>query len=277
MGRCSGDQYSPGPRSVNQGGRTFADGVLELGRWVRMTKILIVDDETSLVEALRFQFRREGYEVVSAHDGRRAVEIAQHERPDLIVLDVMLPELDGFEACRLIRSRSSVPIIMLTAREEEIDRIVGLEIGADDYLTKPFSPRELLARVKAMLRRRRLLREELTAGEPVVIELDTLSIDPAGRRVTRGEETPHLTPREFDLLAFLAAHPNQVFSREALLQRVWGYDYIGDSRTIDVHVRSLREKLAPTADDPWQIETVRGVGYRFAAPTGRAAGRPRPV
>lgn len=231
-----------------------------------MTKILVVDDESSVVEALRYQFRREGYEVITAGSGQLAIDLAKQEKPDLIVLDVMLPEMDGFEACRLIRSQSSVPIIMLTAREDEIDRVVGLEIGADDYLTKPFSPRELLARVKAMLRRRRLLEEELTTDAPTVVDLETMAIDPAGRRVTRGAEAVHLTPREFDLLAFLALHRNQVFSRDALLQRVWGYDYLGDSRTVDVHIRSLREKLAPQPDDPWQIETVRGVGYRFTGP-----------
>lgn len=228
-----------------------------------MAKILIVDDEANLRHTVGYNLLREGHEVLEAADGEGALSIARKESPDLVILDVMLPGVDGFEVCRQLRSHSGVPILMLSAREAEIDRVVGLEIGADDYLVKPFSMRELLARVKAMLRRKEMDR---TVAEPEAedsIDIDDLTIRLARRRVlVEGTEVP-LKPREFDLLAFLARHRGQVFSRDQLLARIWGYDYAGDTRTIDVHVRTLRDKLRDRADAPRWIETVWGVGYRF--------------
>lgn len=224
-------------------------------------KILIVDDERPIADILAYNLERAGYQVVVAHDGRQALQLVARERPDLIVLDIMLPELDGLAVCREIRQTSQVPILMLTAREEEVDRVVGLELGADDYVTKPFSPRELLARVRAILRRAGAqppsddvrAREPLRAG-PLTIDLDAYTVVKDGREIL-------LTPREFELLRFLAAHPGQVFSREALCREVWGYDYFGDARTVDVTVRRLREKVEADPSHPQLIKTRRGVGY----------------
>jgi DNA-binding response OmpR family regulator len=230
-------------------------------------KVLVVEDEPTLVDTLEYNLSRQDYEVVTAMDGRMALEVARQERPDLIVLDLMLPGIDGVEICRILRQEMNVPILMLTARDEEIDKIVGLEVGADDYMTKPFSMRELLARVKALLRRERLIREELSSEDEVpvqrVLVFGDLSIDMSRREVQREGTNLHLKPREYELLVFLARHRGMVLSRDLILERVWGWDYDGGSRTVDVHVHWLREKIEPDPKDPTRIVTVRGVGYRF--------------
>ena len=233
------------------------------------SKILVIEDEPAIITSVSYSLRKEGYEVVTATDGQTGLETARRDTPDLIVLDVMLPRLTGLDVCRAIRSSPSallqnIPIIMLTARTEEIDRVVGLEIGADDYLTKPFSMRELVARVKAMLRRSHSRSDEASAQRP--ISLGTITLDPAQRRVTRNGSNVALKPREFDLLACLLRHPGQVFTRDHLLARAWGSEFSGDMRTVDVHIRWLREKLEEDPGNPKIIETVRGVGYRSCAP-----------
>ena len=228
-----------------------------------MPRVLIVDDESNLRHTVGYNLRREGYEVLEAADGEAALTAAGARPLDLVVLDLMLPGIDGLEVCRRLREPGSVPILILTARGEEIDRVVGLELGADDYLAKPFSMRELLARVKAILRRAELSRTAPPPPAPTRLLLDGLTVDLGRRRAVVGEEPVALKPREFDLLAFLARHPGQVFTRAQLLEHVWGYDYVGDSRTVDVHVRSLRTKLGDRADSPRWIETVWGVGYRL--------------
>ena len=231
------------------------------------SKVLIVEDEPTLLETLEYNLIRQGYQVCTAADGPTALEVARRERPDAIVLDIMLPGLDGFEVCRILRREMSVPILMLTARADEVDRVVGLEMGADDYLTKPFSMRELLARVKALLRRVRLDREELAAaGEdagPERLIFGDLTIDQARHEVLRQGEPLRLKPKEYELLLFLARNRGIVLSRDLILERVWGWDYNGGSRTVDVHVRWLREKIEPDPANPTRIVTVRGVGYRF--------------
>lgn len=233
-------------------------------------KILVVEDEISLVETLEYSLRKQGYDVVTATTGPQALEQARLHRPDLIILDIMLPGLDGFEICRILRKEMNAPIMMLTARTEEIDRVVGLEMGADDYLTKPFSMRELLARVKAMLRRVRIDREENATNaalKPDVVAermtFDDLVIDLSRREVTCKGTIHHLKPKEFDLLVFLARNRGIVLSRDLILERVWGWEFDGGSRTVDVHVRWLREKIEENPSDPQRIITVRGIGYRF--------------
>lgn len=235
-------------------------------------KVLIVEDEPSLVDTLEYSLSRQGYEVIIANDGGKALEAARTQTPDLIVLDVMLPTLDGFEVCRILRQEMNVPILMLTARTDEVDKIVGLEVGADDYLTKPFSMRELMARVKALLRRVRLVREEMSteksdsATELAPTERLTftnLVIDLGRREVYFREQLYHLKPKEFELLVFLARNRGIVLSRDLILERVWGWDYDGGSRTVDVHVRWLREKIEDDPSNPERIVTVRGIGYRF--------------
>jgi DNA-binding response OmpR family regulator len=231
-------------------------------------KILIVEDEPSLQETLVYNLEKQGYEVSAVGDGREAVETARRLKPDLLVLDLMLPGMDGFEVCKTLRREMNVPILMLTARDDEIDRVVGLEVGADDYLTKPFSMRELIARVKAQLRRSSLIREELEklkAGQPVaeVLDFGNLQINLTRREVLLDEEPLALKPKEYDLLVFLAEHRGKMLSREFVLERVWGWDYIGDSRTVDVHVRWLRQKIESDPANPARIVTVRGGGYRF--------------
>jgi len=235
-------------------------------------KVLIVEDDPTLLETLEYSLKRQGYQVYTAADGRVALEVARRERPDALVLDVMLPGLDGFEVCRILRREMSVPILMLTARADEVDKIVGLEVGADDYLTKPFSMRELVARVKALLRRVRLIREELSVErvEPGAADMSgetltfgDLTIDLTRREVARRGELLHLKPKEYDLLAFLARNRGIVLSRDLILERVWGWDYYGGSRTVDVHVRWLREKIEPDPANPTRIVTVRSIGYRF--------------
>jgi DNA-binding response OmpR family regulator len=220
----------------------------------------VIDDEANLRHTLGYALGQEGYEVISAEDGESGLELFRQARPDLVVLDLMLPRLDGFEVCRRLRRESDVPVLMLTARDTELDRVVGLEIGADDYLAKPFSMRELIARVRAMLRRSARVGTPAAEG---VFELGGLHVDVPRHRARREQEEISLQPKEFELLAVLIAHPGQVFSREQLLARVWGFDYAGGSRTVDTHVKTLREKLGDPAERPRWIETVRGVGYRF--------------
>ena len=232
-----------------------------------MATILLVEDEPSLLATVGYSLRHEGYEVLTAVDGEAALASADRG-PDLVILDIMLPKLDGFEVCRRLRQRSSVPIMMLTAKVDEVDRVVGLELGADDYLTKPFSMRELLARVKALLRRRDLLAEELSRGSGAPggerLVSGDLEIDVPRHTVKRAGEIVALTPREFDLLVFLMRHRGQLFSAERLLELVWGYEDTADARTVPVHIRNLREKLEDNPSQPKRIETMRGVGYRFS-------------
>jgi DNA-binding response OmpR family regulator len=218
--------------------------------------ILVVDDEKNIVQLARLYLDKEGYRVEAAFDGAQAIEKAKAVRPDLIVLDLMLPEMDGLAVCRELRKTSNVPIIILTARGDDVDRVVGLEIGADDYITKPFNPRELVARVKAVLRR---ARQEEPAH--AVLELDSLKLDTASREVSIDGKAVTLRAKEFDLLAAFMRHAGVVLDRERLLQLVWGNDYYGDTRTIDVHVAWLREKLAPAKKV--KIQTVWGVGYKL--------------
>lgn len=233
-------------------------------------KILVVDDEVSLQETLAYNLKKQGYEVQTTGDGAEALDLAREMDPDLIILDIMLPGLDGFEICRILRREMSTPVLMLTARDDEIDRVVGLEVGADDYMAKPFSMRELVARVKAMLRRVRLIREEVDqAGSAEaklkgeILEFGNLRIDMTRREITVDGEVVAFKPKEYELLTFFAQHQGQVLSREFILERVWGWDFIGDSRTVDVHVRWLREKIEQTPSEPRRIITVRGAGYRF--------------
>lgn len=223
------------------------------------TKILVVDDERLLVKALKHSLEREGYEVVTAYDGEEALRAIDAHRPDIVVLDIMLPRVDGFTICRKVRQTCQVPIIMLTAKADDIDKILGLELGADDYLTKPFNTRELVARIRAILRRAEM------AGQPANAPLRAgdLEIDRPARRVTRAGRRIELTPKEFDVLCLLAANPGRVFSREEILRRVWGYEFYGDTRTVDVHVRRLREKVEPDPSHPVYILTSWGAGYCF--------------
>ncbi len=229
--------------------------------------ILIVEDEPALRDTLTYNLKKDGFTIEAVGDGRAAIETARKFKPDLIILDIMLPELDGFEVARTLRKEMTTPILMLTARDDEIDRVVGLEVGADDYLTKPFSMRELLARVKAQLRRSRLLREELASLQPEpkqsLLQFGDLVINRTRQEVTLKNKPLPLKPQEYQLLLFFAEHKGQMLSREFILERVWGWDFIGDSRTVDVHVRWLRQKIEQDAGDPKRIVTVRGGGYRF--------------
>jgi two-component system alkaline phosphatase synthesis response regulator PhoP len=220
--------------------------------------ILMVDDEANIIELARLYLEKEGFRVAEATTGEEGLRLFEELNPALLILDIMLPEPDGWEVCRRIRSCSQLPIIMLTAREDEVDKIVGLELGADDYLTKPFSPRELVARVKAVLRRSQ------SQEQPAeILHAEDLVIDSSRRRVLQNEKEIELTPREFDLLYVLALNRGIVMSREKLLERVWGYDYYGDTRTVDVHIRHMREKLGEDSAKPRYVETVWGLGYKF--------------
>ena len=222
-----------------------------------MTKVLIVEDDQTLLETLAYNLNREGYEVIRASDGIAALNQAREHQPDLILLDVMLPELDGLTVCRTLRHESSVPIVLLTARSGEVDRIVGLDSGADDYIVKPFSLGELYARLRAVTRRgSRTPSTRLESGD--------LVLDLLAHRVSRGGKFLELPPKEFDLLAELIRHKGAVLTRDLLLQQVWGYDFSGDTRTVDVHIRGLREKIELDPANPTRIETVRGIGYRFS-------------
>ncbi len=231
-------------------------------------RILVVDDEQRLRDLICSYLEREGFQVLQAADGHAALELARQHAPDVIVLDLMLPGVDGLEVCRRLRSFSDAYVIMLTARAEEVDRIVGLEVGADDYLTKPFSPRELIARIRAMLRRPRGPSAGALPEGPPAQRFGELAIDHAGHAVTLAGAALALTTIEYALLTTLAAHPGRVFTRDQLLEQVWGGDYFGDDHVVDVHITNLRKKLADSPAAPRYIETVRGVGYRFAGKVG---------
>ena len=227
-------------------------------------KILVVDDEPKIVDMVRKFLESEGFAVRAAYDGLVGLELARAEAPDLVILDVMLPGLDGLEVLRRLRAQSDVPVIMLTARSEEIDRLLGLGLGADDYVTKPFSPREVVARVKAVLRRTRPIGPAATdPGDTDVLHFDSVSVDTGRREVRVGGIPAVLTALEFDLLVALAESPGRVFSRAQLLEKVWGYDFFGDERVVDVHIRGMRKALGDDATAPRLIGTVRSVGYKF--------------
>ena len=251
--------------SLNQ--QTAVDPPSRLCHNVHMAKILLVDDEEMITEPLARSLREAGYEVIVAHDGRAGLALAQSEQPDLVVLDILMPEMDGWEVCRTLRQESPVPILMLTALGEEIDRVLGLEIGADDYLTKPFSTRELKARIRAMLRRVELDRnqtpapDKLTAGA-IRLEMDTHQVYKNGTKLT-------LRHKEFELLRLLMGNLGQVVTRADLFDRIWGTDWLGDTRTLDVHIRWLREKIEDNPSQPQYIQTVRSVGYRMVAPEAK--------
>lgn len=223
-----------------------------------MSKVLVVDDDPGIVKVVRAYLEQDGMQVLVAYDGNKAMQIARHEKPDLVVLDLMLPEMDGWDVCRALRKESDVPIVMLTARVEESDKLVGLELGADDYVTKPFSPRELVARVRAVLRR-----VEGLPTEPERISRRDITVDIARHAVTIGDRSVDLTPTEFDLLATLMGDPGRAFTRSQLLEQTQGYAYDGYERTIDVHIKNLRKKIETDPTNPEHIKTVYGVGYKF--------------
>jgi DNA-binding response OmpR family regulator len=225
-----------------------------------MTTVLVVDDEPIVREVVARYLKREGYRTLEAADGHRARELVEQGTPDLVVLDLMIPGTDGLALCRWIRSSSQLPVIMLTARGEEVDRIVGLELGADDYVTKPFSPRELVARVRSVLRR-----AEPSVPSAEHMTFDDLELVPSTREVKKAGRALQLTAKEFDLLQFLASHPRHVFSREQLMSRVWGYSAVLDTGTVTVHIRRLREKIEDDPSHPRFLQTVWGVGYRFSS------------
>ena len=221
-------------------------------------KILIVDDDQNICELLRLYLAKEGYETLIAHDGEKALELFEQNKPNMVLLDVMMPRMDGWEVCRRIRAQANTPIIMLTAKGETFDKVLGLELGADDYVVKPFDSKEVVARIKAVLRR--CNPEE--SGKEGVIQFENLSLDMSRYELKVKGKVVEAPPKELELLAYLAGHPNRVFTRDQLLDEVWGFEYYGDSRTIDVHVKRLREKLA-SASDKWELKTVWGVGYKF--------------
>lgn len=228
-------------------------------------KILIVEDELILQETLAYNLKHQGYSVETASDGKSAIEKARLTKPDLILLDIMLPGMDGFEVCRILRQEMNTPILMLTARDDEIDRVVGLEVGADDYLTKPFSMRELIARVKALLRRVRIMMNlaSTDTASHIIYDFADLIIDETRKEATLNGQPLDLKPKEYDLLLFFAQHKRQALSRELILEKVWGWEYFGDSRTVDVHVRWLRERIEKDPSKPNRIITIRSTGYRF--------------
>ena len=221
-------------------------------------KILIVDDDLHIAELISLYMMKDGYETEEVYDGKEAIQKAESFRPDLILLDLMLPGMDGYQVCTEIRKTSRVPIIMLTAKGETFDKVLGLELGADDYIVKPFDPKELVARVKAVLRRYEPKQEE---ADKNLLKYDGLEINLSNYSVSYHGKTLEFPPKEFELLSFLAQHPNRVFTREQLLDRIWGYEYVGDTRTVDVHVKRIREKL--NSEDAWGILTVWSVGYKF--------------
>jgi DNA-binding response OmpR family regulator len=232
-----------------------------------MPNILVVEDDTSLRETLAYNLSRQEYSVQAVGDGLTALETARKIHPDLVLLDLMLPGMDGIEVCRILRQEMNIPILILTARDDEIDRVIGLEIGADDYITKPFSMRELMARVKAHLRRDRLIRQEVSSSQEIAsqedLTFDNLTIDLTRREVLLDGTPLAIKPKEYDLLLFLAQHPRQALSRQFLLERVWGWEFSGGTRTVDVHVHWLRERIEADPSKPNRIITVRGSGYRF--------------
>lgn len=223
-----------------------------------MTRILVVDDDPGIVKVVRAYLEKAGFQVLVAYDGKKALHIARHDKPDLVILDLMLPEMDGWDVCRALRRESDVPIIMLTARVEDTDKLIGLELGADDYVTKPFSPQELVARVRAVLRR-----VQGMPAKPERISRGDITVDLSRHAVTVGDEPLDLTPTEFDLLATLMQDPGRTFTRSQLLEQTQGYAYEGYERTIDVHIKNLRQKIEPDPSNPQHIRTVYGVGYRF--------------
>jgi DNA-binding response OmpR family regulator len=226
--------------------------------------ILVVDDEPTQREMLAEALEAEGFTIVTAADGRAALIKFREAKPDLVLLDLMLPELSGIEVCRIIRAESGVPILMLTAKDSELDKVVGLELGADDYVTKPFSLRELIARVRAQFRRTE--QQATTAGMPALVDVGDVQVDLAGHRLLRDGVTVPLKPKAFELLAFLVRNPGQVFTRDQLLEHVWGYDYAGETRTVDVHVHWLRSRIETDPANPEYLHTVRGTGYVFRRP-----------
>ena len=228
-----------------------------------MAKVLVVDDESSIVNIISYNLKKEGYEVITAEDGEEGLELALSEKPDLILLDIMMPKMDGYEVCRKIREKSNVPIIMLTARADEVDKVIGLEMGADDYVTNPFGNRELIARVKAHLRRSKA--KEMPVENGNVQDFGDITIDFDRYEVTKRGEVINLTTREFELLTFLATQRTQIFNRETLLEKVWGYEYFGDVRAVDVTIRRLREKIEDDPSKPRYIITKRGIGYYFSS------------
>ncbi len=230
----------------------------EFGKSI-VKKILVVDDEPTLVATVKYNLEREGYSVATAADGETALKRAREDRPDLIVLDVMLPAIDGFEVCRLLRRDTSVPILMLTARTDELDRVVGLEIGADDYVTKPFSMRELMARVRALLRRS----ETSPSERAETLSSGDLLVDLRKRQASRRGDALVMKPKELDLLTFFLRNRGRAYTREQLLDQIWGYDFVGDTRTVDVHISWLRQKIEEIPAKPTRLITVRGTGYRF--------------
>lgn len=229
---------------------------------VEMQRVLVVDDDPNVCELVSLYLEREGFSIECVHDGQAALDAFGKNHPDLIVLDLMLPAVDGLEVCRRVRKASETPIIMLTARGDDVDRILGLELGADDYVPKPFNPRELVARVKAVLRRSRA-GTDVRTDEQRPLHFNGLMVDPLGRVARLGDQEISLTPKEFDLLWHLAAHPGRTFTRPDLLESVWGYDYYGDERTVDVHIKRLRRKVEPPGHTIRYIHTVWGVGYKF--------------
>ncbi|WP_134702338.1 response regulator YycF [Ammoniphilus sp. YIM 78166] len=231
--------------------------------------ILVVDDERPIADILKFTLEKEGYQVICAYDGEEAVRMAEEHNPDLLLLDIMLPKLDGMEVCKAIRKQQDMPIIMLTAKDSEIDKVLGLELGADDYVTKPFGTRELLARVKAHLRRSEG-NSQKEKGTEHILQVGALEVDPVSYLVKKEGQLVELTQREFTLLHFLAVHSEQVLTRDHLLQSVWGYDYYGDARTVDVTIRRLREKIEDDPSNPQYILTRRGLGYVFKHPLSEA-------
>ena len=234
-----------------------------------MNKVLVVDDDKNLLEVIRYNLVNEGYSVLSAENGTQAVEIARQEKPDLIILDVMLPGIDGFEVCRILRKEMSVPILILSAKTDEIDKVVGLELGADDYISKPFSVRELMARVRATLRRGQLIEQKNTTKTPdetkprIILKGHELELDTVRHNVFLKGAPLALTPKEFELLAFLMRYKGQVFSRAQLMEKVWGYTFDGSKRTVDVHIRWLRQKIEENAEKPKILVTIIGFGYKF--------------
>ncbi len=221
-------------------------------------KVLIVDDDENIVELIKLYFEKDGFDTAAANNGKKAVELFKSEAPSIVILDVMMPEMDGWQVCREIRRISNIPIIMLTAKGETFDKVLGLELGADDYMVKPFEPKELIARVKAVLRRSES--KETTAEKEVVFPNLTINLSNYELKINGG--IVEIPPKELELLYFLASNPNRVFTREQLLEEVWGFDYFGDSRTVDVHIKRLREKLEDVEAN-WQLKTVWGVGYKF--------------
>ncbi|GMQ55906.1 response regulator YycF [Vallitalea sediminicola] len=226
-----------------------------------MSKILVVDDEKAIVDILKFNLQREGYSVITASNGEEGLQIFEKEKPDLVLLDIMMPKVDGLQVCKMIRNKYDTPIIMLTARAEEVDKVLGLELGADDFVTKPFSVRELMARVKANLRRTVLDSKE--SKDVHIMAFDNMSINTDRYEVKIDDEAIPLTVREYELLKFLATRKDQIFTREQLLEKVWGYEYYGDVRTVDVTIRRLREKIEDVPSKPKFILTKRGIGYYF--------------